>query len=198
MHIDDVNRELAKYLTSNAHLGNAIKDIKALSLLNKQNNQLLNELTTIDVIVTLLSQQFDISKPCVSKLLKMPGCIYWFHQLELSKPTNINELFVEALMEDDSKLTFSLLNLGATIDIEVCSKPALIFLVTKKNHNMVRMLLKNGGNVDIQDEIGETPLICATKLNDVPMLNLLNEFGANKNIKAHDGYTAMDWAMFLS
>lgn len=196
--IDDINVEVAKHLAKNAVLNCAIKDIKALSLTNKYYNRFFNDLNQIDSTIILLSNQFDLSHPCVGKALKMTGCVNWFRQLESTKPPNINELFVEALLQNDSYHMLSLLNMGAAIDVNVESKPALIFLVTKKNYSMVRMLLKNDANVNIQDEIGETPLICATKLNDVPMLDLLNEFGANKSIKADDGYTSLDWAMLLS
>lgn len=198
MDVADIKKEVMRHLTKNVKLDHAIKDIKAFALTNKSNSVLFNKVEVTDKIIDLLAHQFCINKPYIAKSLQMTGSRQWLKIFEMRRPLNLNTLFLESLLNDDKNNVFSLLNQGAEINSQIKSMPALIFLVMNRNHEMVRFLLKNGADVNIQNLEGETSLICATKLKDMPMLHLLNEFGANKDIKSNDGLTALDWATLLS
>ena len=66
------------------------------------------------------------------------------------------------------------------------------------NIDVTNFLIKNGADVNAQTEYGTTPLMLATRNNDINIVNLLLENGAKKTINAKElqsGYTALDWAI---
>lgn len=56
---------------------------------------------------------------------------------------------------------------------------------------VMKMLLKSGGNVNAQGKRRVTPLITAAQCHDLNMMSLLARNGANVNAKAADGIDAM-------
>lgn len=73
---------------------------------------------------------------------------------------------------------------------------SIIELVKKKDFNTVFILLvEEQANIDEQEEkSGNTPLIWATKNEDLKMIQLLLDFGANRYITNALGHTALDYA----
>ena len=80
-------------------------------------------------------------------------------------------------------------NLGWTALITaICSEP-------KSDHeNIVKLLLDNNANKDIQDKDGRTALIFASYYGYKNILKILLDKGANPNLKASNGKTAIDFA----
>jgi ankyrin repeat protein len=62
---------------------------------------------------------------------------------------------------------------------------------------VMRLLSKHGADIDTVDESGYTVLINAV-VNDKPdLVRLMIELGADMDIKAKDGLSALDWAQEL-
>lgn len=55
-------------------------------------------------------------------------------------------------------------------------------------------LMAVGGNINIRDAQGNTPLMVATVLDDTKLVGLLLDLGADKTVRSPDGKTAMDMA----
>jgi ankyrin repeat protein len=59
----------------------------------------------------------------------------------------------------------------------------------------VDVLLKNGADIEAEDDVGRRPLhLAATMDNSLVLIRLLEE-GADINAKSFAGYTALDWAL---
>jgi len=63
--------------------------------------------------------------------------------------------------------------------------------VTSGDSRMVKMLLINGADPDIQDENGRTALILATENGDKAVVQMLLEKKAKLNVQDKDGRTAL-------
>jgi ankyrin repeat protein len=71
----------------------------------------------------------------------------------------------------------------------------IMLAANSDNVKMATLLLDKGSpDVDIQDTRGDTPLIYAALSNNVEMAQLLLKAGAQVDIEANDGSTAMDQA----
>ncbi len=55
-------------------------------------------------------------------------------------------------------------------------------------------LLHKGANIEIRNQDGDTPLICAVKFNRPAIVKMLLEYGANPELKNKEGQIAMDLA----
>lgn len=71
---------------------------------------------------------------------------------------------------------------------------ALLDAVVQKNYEGAKKALDDGANINFASPSGWTPLMWAVKVNDPPMVRLLLLRGANRELKAGDGKTAMDMA----
>src|ERR1700752_4275189 len=71
---------------------------------------------------------------------------------------------------------------------------ALLDSVVRKNYEGVKKALDNGANINFATASGWTPLMWAVKTLDPPMVRLLLLRGANRQLKAGDGKTALDMA----
>lgn len=60
--------------------------------------------------------------------------------------------------------------------------------------SIVKMLIAHGGNPNIQDDAGLTPLIAVTKYANAEVAQFLIEEGANLDTKDNEGKTALDHA----
>ena len=75
---------------------------------------------------------------------------------------------------------------------------ALTCAASYANYNVVRYLVENDiFVVDEFDKIGQTALIEATQVEEIQMVELLLELGANKDIADSTGKTAYDYAVEL-
>ena len=69
--------------------------------------------------------------------------------------------------------------------------------ITSKDHlELANLLLKNGAQVNVQDENGQTPLHDSAFACHEDMVKLLVENGADTTIKNNEGKTPMDLAGF--
>ncbi len=70
----------------------------------------------------------------------------------------------------------------------------LIFAASEGHTAIVKLLLEEGANPDIQNNIGWTVLIFAASKGHTAIVKLLLEHGADPNIQEEDGWTALIWA----
>ena len=68
-----------------------------------------------------------------------------------------------------------------------CCRHPLAEAVHKNNIEAIRILLKNGADVNYQDPYGSSPLIIAIKNDNSVILNLLLQYGADVNKEGNDG-----------
>jgi ankyrin repeat protein len=75
--------------------------------------------------------------------------------------------------------------------------PALIWAVHSHNMFLLRLLIENGENVNVQDDFGNTPLIEAVIKGYEDVVELLIKSGADVNMKDKDGKSPLVWASIL-
>ena len=63
-----------------------------------------------------------------------------------------------------------------------------------KDGSVLRLLLENGADIDVQNRIGRTPLHWVSYLGALEVVRLLHEHGANVEAKRNDGKTALQEA----
>jgi hypothetical protein len=69
----------------------------------------------------------------------------------------------------------------------------LMLAVDGQKHTIVKFLLDNGANVNIQEPFeGTTPLMLAVDNGDLKLVQLLLNYGANVHIQDKEGKTALD------
>ncbi len=203
LDIIDINAIVTRHLIqNNDDFAQAVHDVRAISLITKNSVFFLSEQGAIDTIALTLSHKFKINKPLVVKTLNMKASKQWLACFQ--KSINANDLLAKALINDDARLALESLNSGANVDAfnPSLSDPALVYAVKKLNPEMVRFLIKNGSDINIRGQQGETALIVAAKCDDatngMKMLNVINEFHPNKSLKDNNGLTAIDWVMLRS
>ena len=122
--------------------------------------------------------------------------------------TNTHSSFARTIhvLENDSDATiqegFELFKYYIDNNVDISkmgnSFNALTYAAKYANYNVVRYLVENAiFDVDEFDEIGQTALIAATQVEEIKMVELLLELGANKNLNDTTGKTAYDYAVEL-
>jgi len=102
-----------------------------------------------------------------------------------------------AVVKSNYKITKSLLEAGAYINYQTSDGCTSIF--KSKDLEITKYLIANNADINIQNSIGETPLINAiiTEKN-INIISLLIAAKANINIKSDDGNTALHHSVLKS
>ncbi len=58
--------------------------------------------------------------------------------------------------------------------------------------DMMRMIVKNGADINARDDYGRSAIMLAVSQNKIRAVKFLIEKGADKNLRESDGYTALD------
>jgi ankyrin repeat protein len=157
-------------LLDDDHPEQALKDIANLRLVGKQ--------------LAALLQDDHIQK-------RMYSLIYRYLR---SCPT-IDQQFLPALVKSGNT---TLLNvcLVALLEKDQISPTdvgqALIAAALYQKHDILKLLLKTGSNVNVQDKTGCTALMKAASLRDLTAIELLLSFGADANLRDNHNDTAYD------
>eukprot|EP00731_Ephydatia_muelleri_P000532 Em0001g532a len=105
-------------------------------------------------------------------------------------------LHLVAMCSGDVKIATSLLEAGADIEaIDKDGSTALHLAVVTNHSDLVTSLIADGAHVDAVDGKGRTPLILAAIGGRPTILKPLIANKADPDIKCHDGYTALDYAL---
>ncbi|MCE2688205.1 MAG: ankyrin repeat domain-containing protein [Rickettsiales bacterium] len=70
----------------------------------------------------------------------------------------------------------------------------LIALILTNKINEIKKFIAEGGDVNLRDEWGLTPLIAATLCNDPAIVKILLRAGAKLDLQNNEGKTALDIA----
>jgi len=73
----------------------------------------------------------------------------------------------------------------------------LIELIRIKDIEGVKKFIADGGNVNIQDENGETGLMCAVYWLRVEIVKLLIQAGARQDLRGYRNKTALEFASLI-
>ncbi|EFA71580.1 Ankyrin [Raphidiopsis brookii D9] len=68
---------------------------------------------------------------------------------------------------------------------------ALVKAIIGNHPETFQLLLTKGANVNLQDPVGITPLMYATKQGYIRAVDMLIKAGAKVNTRNHGGYTAL-------
>lgn len=102
----------------------------------------------------------------------------------------------EQTIKDGFELFKYLMEQQVDLNISRGKENALTFAAHYSNYNAVEFLIKeNYFDVNSKDSAGDTALIVAAKNNQVEIVQLLLELGADKTIKSDEGKTAYDYAL---
>ena len=101
----------------------------------------------------------------------------------------------QAVLQDDMEITKKLLVAGVSPDAMAPGSsgltPVLTIAVTKRNEDLVHMLLERGADVNAQGTNGNTALMCAAFAGQREMVELLLDNKADVNIKNDSQWTAL-------
>ncbi|MGF2735813.1 ankyrin repeat domain-containing protein [Marinobacter sp. DUT-1] len=88
-----------------------------------------------------------------------------------------------------------LLEAGVPVDIRTSDGDSLLMLATGHSHtDTVRFLLEKGANPNLANNQLRTPLMSAAMTNEVGILELLLQAGADPQVTDRDGARALDLA----
>jgi ankyrin repeat protein len=108
--------------------------------------------------------------------------------------------FFDALADNDPARLEASLKAGANPDIKDAKRGftfALIIAVVRAQPDTLRLLLKYGAAVDVEDELNDTPLLVATRLGDPEIAAPLLEKGARLDVIDRDGMTPVGIAFHM-
>ncbi len=91
----------------------------------------------------------------------------------------------------------ALLNLKADVNAAAQNPMAVRPIhsaVAGRNHEVVRLLIQNGTDLNVKQHGGWTPLHAAAMHGDETLVDLFLKHGADRNLKSDDGQTAADLA----
>lgn len=78
-------------------------------------------------------------------------------------------------------------------------RTALLYAAESGRPDLIKILLKNGANVNHQDRWHDTALILATQKGNSKSVEILIKYGVdiNLNLKDSRGLTALDWSVIF-
>merc|ERR1712185_287435 len=90
---------------------------------------------------------------------------------------------------------FLLIENKANLNMTILNKISyLIYSVLISRENFVPLLVKNGANINFQDQIGRTALMIAVEENNLSAVIELLKFDNNLGINDYSGKTVFDYA----
>ncbi|KAI5778710.1 hypothetical protein EDC01DRAFT_634495 [Geopyxis carbonaria] len=98
-------------------------------------------------------------------------------------------LYPEQLLKTKRQSTWSIKS--ATFSVKLTSAPSLLTAVEWGHIEALRLLLRCGGNPNVQNDAGRTALHLAVALQNIEILNVLFEHNADPNIRDAEGYTPL-------
>jgi ankyrin repeat protein len=107
---------------------------------------------------------------------------------------NMNDSMYDAVVNGDTVAMKGFIQRGA--DVNFIIKQGIVetnFLITavyNKNADVLNLLLRNGGQVDLDDGFGATALMYAVSNEQVELVKILVEHSANPNLKDKTGNNA--------
>lgn len=141
---------------------------------------------TASTSTEVTNEELQINKEEAVKQLKEKGI----------SEDSYNSSLRSAVNDGDAELVKLLLQAGATAkEADIYSTyPLVISAVMQNNPDILKLLLDFKSNPDIQNSIGQTPLMIAVKTGNNDMVELLIQAGADVNKQDIYGRTAYSYA----
>ena len=114
---------------------------------------------------------------------------------------SVNETPIYIVMNNDrtkvinTELAIALISNGESVNYVYDTNKTLLYLAMNYDIEIATKLLEYGALPNVQNSLGLTPLMIATKLRKVNHVRLLLSYGADTNIKDSYGRTAMHFAV---
>ena len=113
----------------------------------------------------------------------------------MTNQKELNEKLFTAALENNVNELQQCLTQGADVNAKngaySGSWTALIVACANGHTRAAKILIENGANVNVADDIGETALMVASANDDLETIKLLIQHGADVNAKDEDGETAL-------
>jgi len=107
------------------------------------------------------------------------------------------EALYQAAGDGKSTQVIALLKSGVNVNERTRSKSYALNAAAVENEiDVIRILLDHGADPNVQNNQGDTPLICATKYagGKAETVELLVKAGTNQDVRDNEGKTALDYA----
>lgn len=170
-------------------------------LINKTSNEGLSALHYIvgfcesgdinDVVKLLINNGADINIKTNNGYTPLMLCLWNNYNNYINNINNINSIYETAKLLIDTNY------------INICDifgNTALIFAVNKFMSNVIKLLLDNGADVNVQNKRGITALMYAVKYSANPLgeniVDMLIKYGADVNISDNNGWTPLKISMW--
>ncbi|CAN5605615.1 hypothetical protein BH24ACI2_BH24ACI2_05200 [soil metagenome] len=88
-----------------------------------------------------------------------------------------------------------LIDSGAELETKKMGRTCLFNAVESRNKKTVQILINSGADVNVSDDWGITPLMCAVVGESIESAKMLLEAGANVNAADQNGNTAFDFVL---
>ena len=108
---------------------------------------------------------------------------------------DLSPLFI-AVLQGQTEIVRILLSAGASADFNTDSGGPLHTSLRMVAPEISQLLIDAGAPINRQDPDGETPLMIAAATGQIPMIQLLLSHGAKKDVRAKNGKSAKDLALF--
>lgn len=107
---------------------------------------------------------------------------------------NMNDSMYDAVVKGDSVAIKDFIKRGADVNLiiktGIVETNLIVAAVYNKNAEVLDLLLRNGGDVDLDDGFGATPLMYAVSTDQIELVKVLLEHKADPNLKDKTGNTA--------
>ena len=107
---------------------------------------------------------------------------------------NMNDSMYDAVVKGDSVAMKEFIKRGVDVNLIIKQGFVETNLITtavyNKNADILDLLLRNGGDVDLDDGFGATPLMYAVSTEQIELVKILLAYKADPNLKDKTGNTA--------
>ena len=107
---------------------------------------------------------------------------------------NMNDSMYDAVVKGDSVAMKDFIKRGVDVNLIIKQGFVETNLITtavyNKNADILDLLLRNGGDVDLDDGFGATPLMYAVSTEQIELVKILLAYKADPNLKDKTGNTA--------
>ena len=192
---DEIMVQIFSYLASASSLDEAIKNIKAASLVNKEWQRLLSDPKLMDGIINYLAEHFGAPSLIVAVNLEMPGALGW---LARYKDREGNTALMWAAAKGNAKLAKALLDKNVDSNsANVHGWTPLMVAAQNEYIDIIHLLLNKGADVNFLSKSGRTALMDAVETGNVAIVRLLLAKKPDVNIQDKQGFTALHFAVMI-